>query len=74
MHQEWPIGGYGGEPNASGFPKHFLECGEELARLGRLDTGVRRQLVGAEPTHPEAPAQRAQSGSGAAVYGSVIVT
>ena len=59
VHQEWPIGGYGGEPTASGFQKHFLECGKELARLGRLDTDVRRQLFGVELTHPEALALRA---------------
>ena len=59
VHQAWPIGGYGGEPTASGFQKHFLECGKELERLGRLDTDVRRQLFGVELTHPEALALRA---------------
>ena len=59
VHQAWPIGGYGGEPTASGFQKHFLECGKELERMGRLDTDVRRQLFGVELTHPEALALRA---------------
>ena len=44
----WPVGGYGGEPTASGFARDFLECGMQLERRGWLDTPVRRQLFGVE--------------------------
>ena len=59
---QWPIGAYGGAPTEpSGYQRDFLACGEELNRLGRLRTDVRRQLFGVELTHPDGPKQVAQT-------------
>ena len=54
----WPVGSYGGAPTASGLQKNFLEVGKELEALGRLNTDVRKQLFGAELTHPDVDASR----------------
>jgi ectoine hydroxylase-related dioxygenase (phytanoyl-CoA dioxygenase family) len=55
----WPTGFYGGPPveqDGKMFNKNFLECGKELDAMGRLDTPLRRQMLGVELTHPEAKA------------------
>jgi hypothetical protein len=36
----------------------LVEAARELGAMGRLDTPVRRQLFGAELTHPAAPRER----------------
>ena len=56
---KWPTGFYGGpavEQGGKMFNKNFLECAKEIDAQGRLNTPLRRQLLGIELTHPEAPA------------------
>ena len=59
---QWPIGAYGGAPTEpSGYNRDFLACGEELNRLGRLETDIRKQLFGIKLTHRDGPKQLAQT-------------
>eukprot|EP01052_Picozoa_sp_SAG31_P011535 SAG31_NODE_655_length_13127_cov_20.616058_5_plen_149_part_00 len=54
---KWPTASYGGPPveqNGKIFNKNFVDCGREIDSQGRLDTPLRRQMLGVELTHPEA--------------------
>ena len=49
----WPTGSYGGDDAG----RNFIECGKELAAMGRLGTPVRQQLFGQALTNPVTLAQ-----------------